>query len=138
MLEVSLGRLYRAIATWRPPSRRVAITCLGCISSPFRDAASLALLPEDVVHDFLRDLDRVVVQRLAQLRDEREADYASIGLEWDQVADRETQRNSPPSSSAPMLRRGRSWRGTMRRSTECACSTWSRGYTTGSRAPRSR
>ena len=83
MLEVSLARLYRAIATWRPPGRGVALSCLSCLRSPFRDAAALAPLPEEVVHDFLRDLDTAVRLRLIDLRDEREADYAQAGLEWE-------------------------------------------------------
>lgn len=84
MLEVSLGRLYRAIVAWRPPSRRVAVNCLACLRSPFREAAALAPMPHEVVHDFLLDLEIAVARRLGELRDEREAADAVAGLIWDE------------------------------------------------------
>lgn len=102
MLEISLGRLYRAIATWRPPGRQVGFVCLSCLRSPFRDAAALAPLPEEVVHEFLLELDAVVARRLGDLRDEREAIATSLGWEGDldetpdnltelvEIADKET------------------------------------------------
>jgi hypothetical protein len=85
MLEVSLGRLYRAIATWRPSDTRIAATCRSCIGSPFREAAPLAPLPESVVHGFLLEMEVVVHRRLGELRDERDAWAAACG--WDGLPD---------------------------------------------------
>jgi hypothetical protein len=47
---------YRHLASWSPEGAGATETCVDCAASPFRDHASIATSPHDVVHPLLQSL----------------------------------------------------------------------------------